>query len=188
MGGPGSGSSYHWWRDTKTVVEDCLSLDTNRWTRDGILKPGQWQSGTWTWTYPSGNQFTVNYEVGAEDPESAGVRLFYCTQEQSLDYRVRLATTRPKFGGYRWWFVCPLIVNGVECNRRVRKLYLPPPSARYFGCRHCHGLTYTSCQESHKYDALYQEMAGSLGWDLKRVKEGMKLLARSGEDREDEEY
>jgi hypothetical protein len=31
----------------------------------------------------------------------------------------------------------------------VGKLYLPPP-ARYFGCRHCHDLTYTSCQEHDK--------------------------------------
>ena len=33
------------------------------------------------------------------------------------------------------------------------KLHLPP--ARYFGCRRCHDLTYTSCQEHDKRaDAL----------------------------------
>jgi hypothetical protein len=45
----------------------------------------------------------------------------------------------------RWWFVCPLSRNGIACHRRVRKLYL---SGRYFGCRHCHRLTYRSSQES----------------------------------------
>jgi hypothetical protein len=49
----------------------------------------------------------------------------------------------------RWWFVCPLVVNGRPCNRRVGKLYLPGAS-RYFGCRHCYDLTYTSCQEHDK--------------------------------------
>lgn len=38
MGGPGSGSHYYRaLRDKKTVVEDCLSLDANRWAREGIL-------------------------------------------------------------------------------------------------------------------------------------------------------
>jgi hypothetical protein len=61
----------------------------------------------------------------------------------------RIATTRPRFGGLRWWFVCPLTVNGRPCGRRVGKLYLPP-AGRYFGCRHCHDLTYTSCQTHDK--------------------------------------
>src|SRR5262249_18413085 len=39
----------------------------------------------------------------------------------------------------------PLCRNGVGCGRRVRKLYL---SGKYFGCRHCHNLTYRSQQES----------------------------------------
>ena len=42
---------------------------------------------------------------------------------------IRLQTTPTQFGGRRWWFTCPLIVNGVACNRRVGKLYLPPGGA-----------------------------------------------------------
>jgi len=33
---------------------------------------------------------------------------------------LRLATTRPRCGGLRWWFVCPL------SERRCGKLHLPP--------------------------------------------------------------
>jgi pyruvate-formate lyase-activating enzyme len=45
----------------------------------------------------------------------------------------------------------------------VAKLYLPPGS-RYFGCRHCHNLTYQSCKEHDKrVDALaklpYKELS-----------------------------
>jgi hypothetical protein len=77
------------------------------------------------------------------------VRLSYTVTDagKSVDYHVRLAVTRPHFGGCRWWFLCPLIVNDRPCGRRVAKLYL---RGKYFGCRHCHDLTYTSCQEHNK--------------------------------------
>jgi hypothetical protein len=161
MGGYGSGSSYHWWRSSKKdVVEDCLSIDANRWTREGILEAGVCLSGSWGWTYSSGGSFSVNYEVDTLGQSHPGVRLWYSwvwtsTKEQnSEDYRVRLTTTRPRLGGLRWWFVCPLVRDGRPCNRRVGKLYLPSRS-RYFGCRHCYDLTYTSCQEHDKrVDAL----------------------------------
>ena len=41
--------------------------------------------------------------------------------------------------------VSPLLSAGVPCNRRVKKLFLPP-SGEYFGCRTCLGLTYESAQ------------------------------------------
>jgi len=72
---------------------------------------------------------------------------------------VRLRTTRPNFGGVRWWFSCPCIVGGEECGRRVGKLYRPPGS-RYFACRHCHDLTYESCRKSHRHDGLFALVAG----------------------------
>jgi hypothetical protein len=162
MGGPGSGAHYyHWWRPSKkAVVEDCLSLDANRWMREGILRANVIATGTWRWTYATGKSFAVNYTADALEPPDAFVRLSYSwvwpssPEPQSADCSVRLATTRPRFGGLRWWFLCPLIVRGWPCNRRVGKLYLPQ-GARYFGCRRCHELTYKSCQEHDKrVDAL----------------------------------
>src|SRR6516162_3916153 len=64
MGGPGSGSHYHWWRSsTKTVVEDCLRLDANRWMREGILQLGSQRSGSWHWTYNNGRECSINFAV-----------------------------------------------------------------------------------------------------------------------------
>jgi hypothetical protein len=147
VGGSGSGNHYHWWRGSKkTTVEDCLSLDADRWMREGILKARLERWGSWRWTYHSGNSFGVNYGVQTLDMDNPRVRLSYSWtlngqgELQSADYHVRLTTTRPRFGGLRWWFICPLLVNGQACNRRVGKLYLPPPD-RYFGCRHCYHLT-----------------------------------------------
>jgi hypothetical protein len=77
------------------------------------------------------------------------------------DYRVGLEATRPRFGGLRWWFLCPLVVRGVPCGRRVGKLYLPP-GGRYFGCRHCHDLTYRSAQEHDKRVDLFRRNPAAL--------------------------
>lgn len=73
------------------------------------------------------------------------------------------------FGGVRWWFTCPLTLSGVRCYRRVGKLCLPP-GAVYFGCRHCHHLTYRSCQESHVYDGLFSTIGRELGLSPAAVK------------------
>src|SRR5262249_4088416 len=57
---------YHWWRgEKKEVVEDCLTLDANRWTREGLLQAGVHQSGLRWWTFHGGSDFIVQYEVDA---------------------------------------------------------------------------------------------------------------------------
>ena len=182
MGGPGSGNFQHWWRPPKKgVVEDSLTLDANEWAREGILKAGVRHGGAWRWTYRSGSGFSVRYEVLTRELGSPLLRLSYSWtwggkgQTESADYHVRLAATRPHYGGLRWWFTCPLAVGGRACNRRVGKLYLPP-GARFFGCRTCYGLTYTSCQESHKWDSVFRRLARETGEDFAVVKEALEGL------------
>jgi hypothetical protein len=41
------------------------------------------------------------------------------------DHRITLATTACRFGGVRWWWICP------ATGRRVRKLYLPNGGMRF---------------------------------------------------------
>ena len=59
---------------------------------------------------------------------------------------VRLVTTKPHFGGLRWWFECPFVDSSIVCRRRVGILYLKPGDRR-IGCRQCHRLTYRSTQQ-----------------------------------------
>jgi hypothetical protein len=121
----------------------------------------------------------IRYEVNTQrSPPEARLAYTFTNSQVSVDYSVPLATTRPRFGGLRWWFVCPLQVGDAPCGRRVGKLYLPP-AGPYFGCRHCHDLTYTSCRESHKFDRLHRHIAATLGWDEGAVK---RVASRIGKD------
>jgi hypothetical protein len=163
MGGVGSGSHDHWWRPArKTTTEECLILDANRWTRDGLLRAGGRDRGAWAWTdcRTGAEAARIAFAVDTTDPGDPWARLSYTVGPtgEPVDDRVGLGTTRPPRGGARWWFVCPGPPGGGPCGRRVGRLYLPP-GGRHFGCRHCHALTYTSCRESRSYDSLLRQMA-----------------------------
>ena len=49
-----------------------------------------------------------------------------------------LTSTTPRFGGLRYWFLCP------RCGRRVGKLY----HVERWACRRCHNLAYQSQRHS----------------------------------------
>ncbi len=149
MGGYGSG---RWGLHTrKQTVEESLVLDMNRFAKLNSLADNCYQSGTLQWSNSCTGEVTstISFEVNTIGPTNSWVRLFYTRTrtKEDIDYRVQLTTTKQNFGGVRWWFVCPLVVNNRACNKRVGKLCLPS-GARYFGCRHCYDLTYTSCLES----------------------------------------
>jgi len=152
------------WSDRKTV-EECKSIDAFWLNREGyfcgfVRGSIQWKNALDEVTGSIG----IEISVDEESLEENYVRLFYTqtnnfTKEKTeLDYKVELVTTPCTFGGIRYWFICPLVVNGRPCGRRVGKLYLPP-GGKYFGCRYCYNLTYRSCKESHKYDRLFAEIA-----------------------------
>jgi hypothetical protein len=184
MGGYGSG---RWgWHSKRDTVEDCLALDVNKLTRDRMLREGRLVSGSLTWTNTrTGEQVSsLGFEADTRDGASGSLRLTYTIRRtgDQLDYRVPLTTTALPWGGVRWWFTCALSRDGVYCGRRVAKLYLPP-GARYYGCRHCYDLTYTSCQESHKYDGMWRMLAAQVGIDPADVKRLMEEDADFGTPR-----
>ncbi|MGE3511471.1 MAG: hypothetical protein AB7N65_21585 [Vicinamibacterales bacterium] len=172
MGGTGSG---RWgWHSKKTTVEACLILAAGRLARDRVITRSS-GTGWLSWTNTATGERTASAGYSREMHEDQVILwLRYTTtrrngKKHDIEERVELQTTPSAVGGVRWWFTCPLVVNGRSCERRVGKLYLPPGS-RYFGCRHCHDLTYTSCQESHQYDRLFGELAEATGVDPRLVK------------------
>jgi hypothetical protein len=158
MGGLNSGR-WAGYRKRKTV-EDCLALDLfSLMRRAGKIKPGNVITGQLSWASSSGagssSQYSAKLTSGA-----SWLRLQYDWQGQQVDYSISMVSTRPFFGGQRWWLVCPLVVNGKACARRVGKLYLPP-GAQWFGCRECHQLTYRSSQQSHRLQPYQWPLAWS---------------------------
>jgi hypothetical protein len=120
----------------------------------------------WTSTWSRGEEVRakVSYKLLLVDDSPAALRFMYTVTDRNTgekteyDYLIELTSTPCNFGGERWWFVCPLTVNGVKCTRRARIIYLPY-GAEYFGCRECHRLSYDSRQLSgSKYEGLYREL------------------------------
>jgi len=148
----------------KKVVEEAFNLDIHQWNRLGKLQPDTVRCGNLVWSYIRGWQAEMGYEVSTVDMKNPFIRLSYSWREeeteeyQPVDYCIPLATTYPPFGGVRWWFRCPLIVEKRPCEKKVTRLYMPR-GCHYFGCRHCYRLTYTSCQENHQFEAYWREEA-----------------------------
>lgn len=144
MGGYGSGQRSR----KKRTADGCLAIDAADLRRRGWLSAGT-RSGELTWpaVFPWQQASTVTCDLTVV--EAGGeMRLRYAPARDpgaALDYRVPLVTTPCRLGGRRWWLICPLARGDAACGRRVRKLYL---AGRYFGCRHCHDLTYRSRQRS----------------------------------------
>lgn len=151
------------WRDyeKKITVENCSDvLDIRLWTRKNLLQPGTHRSHTITPSWAAQDTTSMTIEVNTLDMTFPWIRVFYFSHDphELITYRIFLQTTAPYFGGLRWWFTCPVSANDIPCQRRVSRLYRPS-GARYYACRACHQLTYTSCQVSHKYDKVYQWLA-----------------------------
>ena len=134
MGGLGSG---RWWRwDSKATTEGQQRVDIRWMKQQGFLKPGK--MGSISWSCRGERTGSVSFRID--------------TNQMVLDYRHRLRSgewgpvqqkisfdwTPCFFGGYRYWFLCP------RCWKRVAVLY---GVGKYFFCRHCYNLTYTTQQE-----------------------------------------
>ena len=174
MGGFGSSR----WEDHVRArpVENCLPLDCARLKAacafeaapgeqvqlrpklEGLPMPGA-QSVRRTGSGPGA--LTVQFrpfDPAAGHPFSKG----YAGKLQRQ--RVQLLTTRPHFGGVRYWIACP------ACEKRKGVLWLPPYHSRY-RCRTCHELTYRSCQQSHADEARWRTPGASRKRMRRRLRE-----------------
>jgi len=141
------------WRwNKKNTVEGCKFISTSFLKKYGYFCG--WKTGGMKWTNGMGEEVSsIGFWVSVEGL-SGEIHFQYSqmqknsNEKESLDYPVRLTATTCHFGGKRWWFICPLIKEGIACDRRVLKLYLG--GEKYFGCRHCYDLTYKSVQEHDK--------------------------------------
>jgi hypothetical protein len=85
------------------AIHTLVSMRLNPVVRDHFLKQVARLGGPWD------DWVRLKYEMTD----------YWTGEPLAIDDKIFLATSRPPFGGLRWWFVCP------HLNRRVRKLYLP---------------------------------------------------------------
>jgi hypothetical protein len=140
-----------YYRDKKDTVENCNSISISFLRKNGYFNNNH--SGQICWTDSITGEETGNIGITVSITEAEKFIRFNYTvtndhigEKTDYDYKVSLTTTPCNLKGVRYWFICPLAINGVCCGRRVAKLYKAPDSD-YFGCRHCYNLSYESRNE-----------------------------------------
>jgi hypothetical protein len=142
MGGLGSGRPSGSGRDT---VEACRAIDVNRLHREGCLHAG-WVGG-WQWTRDGERVALIGLRAEADV-----LHLTYRGGErEDVAETVRIVRVPCRFGGTRPYFICPGMVNGIACGRRVAKLHAP---GLYFLCQRCCRLGHASQSENARDRAL----------------------------------
>jgi hypothetical protein len=133
-------------RRLERLVEYALTLNVDQIIK--AIKAGGVSSclpisGQLYWTVRGGQRSAANFEARLQFP-NAYVQLEFLIADgrsQPTRQRISLTATRPRFGGMRWWFICPVT------GERVGRLYLPP-GASQFASRRAHGLAYACQTES----------------------------------------
>jgi len=170
MGGFGSGFQG----TRKCTVEDGLTLSMKALLDKGAFVPGKGTAGTWSWLYPGQEPHaSIQYTADLRDPAHAWCELRYAVRGAPVSCFVSLTTTTPRYGGRRWWFLCPRPRKDGGPARRVAKLHLPP-GGRYFGSRESYGLTYQSSQENGKDRGLMARLAADLGTDPASIRRALR--------------
>jgi hypothetical protein len=145
------------------LVEYALTLNIDQLIKAGGLRVGSHTSGQLRWAFGWGQAISANFEARLTIPDS--YVQFDCLvpdgrmgSSREVRQRISLTTTRPRFGGTRRWFVCPI------SGELVGRLHLPP-GASQFASRRAHGLTY-ACQSEGIHD--------------RAARRSRKLMARLG--------
>ncbi len=113
---------------SKTEADNLRKIETS------FLKKHDYfcgyRSGTITWTNGwSGDKNSVGVSVSTGGDEEY-LRIFYTQtdnnsgEKKDFDYKIPLTTTPCRYGGKRYWFICPWYKSGKYCGRRVGVPYL----------------------------------------------------------------
>lgn len=141
MGGHGSGRP-----GIRCAVEDALRIDLASPAVRSALAHGSRAHGTLAWRVDGEQVARVGYAFEMADPSNARMLLNFSIDGRPVRQTIELAHTRPRFGGIRWWFVCPVLQQR-GLWQPVRTLFLPA-RASAFASRVAHGLNYRSQKES----------------------------------------
>jgi hypothetical protein len=119
----------------KRCVEGLVAVDVREWHRRGLMEPGRMVSRHWQ---RDGEEILCS--MIEMDSNRVVLRQEYPEPQdwtERIEQPIGLTSSPCNYGGMRPWFRCP----GVSCGRRVAILYR---AERYFVCRKCLGLCYSS--------------------------------------------
>ena len=110
----------------RVCLESGLKLDLNKLRRQGLVKPGVENRGAirWAYTYTGEEIAKAVITSNMVGTHEGWLRV----QLGSLDQTITLVPKPRYFGGYQWYFVCPVM------NRYASVLWMPP-GAKHFCSR-----------------------------------------------------
>lgn len=101
-----------------TLYDNLKTICISFLTKNGYLKPNQWQSSIITWSRDGKKTGSISIIVNTESRQPY-IELDYKSNETPINYRVQLISAPSNLGkGVVWYFVCP------RTGKRCRKLYL----------------------------------------------------------------
>lgn len=168
----------------KIRVDEVRSMDILDLQRKKVFSRGSGVTWTSSWSRNGEVVASISYRVESREDGPSGLRFMYTItssdsgEKKDYNYIIPVVSTSCNYGGKRWWYICPLIVNGRSCLRRCRIVYMPSGS-EYFGCRECYQLTYESRQRHrenfyegfekpyHAAEATREELGRVRSWKKK---------------------
>ena len=167
-----------WSYSNRTEADYLKKIEIWWLKRYGYLN--RWKSGSILWKNIRGES-SIGISVTTMNDENY-LRFWYTQTDddgtkQDFDYKVQLTTTTCRYGGRRYWFICPLVKAGVYCGRRVGVLY---KDGNYFGCRHCYDLTYSSRKKNQRYKMHHLFRVLDTQIKTEKIRENMKRSFYAG--------
>jgi len=106
----------------RATLEAGLKLDLYRLARRGIVRPGGIVGSMIQWTNSYTGEVTASAHITAHLRYAEGS---FHIQAGSLDQWILLQQRPRHFGGFQWFFICPIT------NRRASTLWMPPGARRF---------------------------------------------------------
>jgi len=101
-----------------TLYDEVKTVSISFLSKNGYLKPNQWQSGTITWSRNGEKTGSISIRVNTQ-LQSPYLELDYKNNDNPINYQVPLVSIPSNIGkGVIWYFICP------HTGKRCRKLYL----------------------------------------------------------------
>lgn len=158
MGGYGSGRIR---TRNRAAVEQSLRVRISEFRRQGFIQPGARTAGIWSWGGVSSG--AIGFAIDLANLDDAYAELGFTCGGAHYHQRIEIEATRCRFGGRRFYFICPWTGRRCEILCCVDGV---------FASREFHRLAY-ACQSEDRLNRLYRG----------RAKAEMRVLSGEGKPR-----